>query len=97
LAAQGELLKMQDETAEAESCYQKPIEIARQQTAKSLELRGCMSLACLWQKQGKRKEAQQVLSDLRLVHRGLWHGGHQGSRIIAQGTLLKNYIALDLV
>ena len=60
----GELLKMQDKTAEAESCFHKAIEIARQQAAKSLELRASTSLARLWQKQGKRKEAQQLLGDI---------------------------------
>jgi adenylate cyclase len=60
----GELLKMQGKTGEAEASFQKAIEIARQQSAKSLELRACTSLACLWQKQGKRTEAGQVLSEI---------------------------------
>jgi adenylate cyclase len=51
-------------TSEVECCYQKAIEIARQQAAKSLELRACTSLARLWQKQGKKKEAQQVLGEV---------------------------------
>ena len=57
----GELVKMQDKTAEAEGCFQKAIKIARQQAAKSLELRASTSLARLWQGQGKHKEAQQML------------------------------------
>jgi predicted ATPase len=60
----GELVKMQDKTSEAESCFQKAIVIARQQAAKSLELRACTSLARHWQKQGKRTEARQVLSEI---------------------------------
>jgi predicted ATPase/DNA-binding winged helix-turn-helix (wHTH) protein len=60
----GELLKMQDKTADAESCFQKAIEIARQQAAKSLELRGSTSLARLWRQQGKRNEAQQLLREI---------------------------------
>ena len=59
----GELVKMQDKTAEAEACFQKAIELARQQAAKSLELRAATSLARLWQKQGKRKQAQQLLGE----------------------------------
>jgi hypothetical protein len=39
-------------------------EIARQQSPKSLELRASASLARLWHKQVKRKEAQQLLSDI---------------------------------
>ena len=37
------------------------IEIAQQQAAKSLELRASARLARLWQEQGKRTEARQVL------------------------------------
>lgn len=57
----GELLKMQDRTEEAECCFQKAIEIAQQQAAKSFELRASTSLARLWLKYGKRKEARQLL------------------------------------
>ncbi len=60
----GALLKMQNKTAEAESCFQKAIEIARQQAAKSLELRACTSLARLWQGNGRRNEARQTLSEI---------------------------------
>lgn len=60
----GELLKMQGGIEEAERCFNKAIEIARQQAAKSLELRASTSLARLWQKHGKRKEAQQLLGKI---------------------------------
>ncbi len=49
---------------EAEECFLKAIEIARRQQAKSLELRAVMSLSRLWQKQGKQKEAHQMLSEI---------------------------------
>ena len=49
---------------EAEVCFLKAIEIARQQKAKSWELRTATSLARLWQQQDKRKEAHQLLSDI---------------------------------
>ena len=49
---------------EAEECFHKAIEIARKQQAKSLELRAVMSLAQLWQRQGKRYEAHRMLSDI---------------------------------
>ena len=39
---------------EAEECFQKAIEVARKQQAKSLELRAVMSLSRLWQQQGKK-------------------------------------------
>ena len=49
---------------EAEACFQQAIEIARQQEAKLLELRAVMSLAQLWQQQGKKKEARQRLAEI---------------------------------
>jgi hypothetical protein len=49
--------------SEAEACFHKAIEVARQQEAKSLELRAAMSLSRLWQQHGKRKEAYTVLQE----------------------------------
>jgi TOMM system kinase/cyclase fusion protein len=62
----GELLLQQssDYHAEAERCFQHALDIARNQQAKSLELRATTSLARLWQQQGKRAEAHQVLGDV---------------------------------
>ncbi|MBI3988656.1 MAG: AAA family ATPase [candidate division NC10 bacterium] len=51
-------------TTEAEICFRQAIEIARRQQAKSLELRAVMSLSRLWQKQGKREDARQMLAEL---------------------------------
>ena len=48
--------------SEAEACFHEALLVARQQEAKSLELRAAMSLAQLWQRQGKRTEAQKLLS-----------------------------------
>jgi len=59
----GELVKLQAKTEEAESCFQNAIQIARKQSAKSLELRAATSLARLWQTQGKRKEAHRLLGE----------------------------------
>jgi predicted ATPase len=50
--------------AEAEACFLKAIEIARRQQAKSLELRAVMSLARLWQQQGKKEEARKLLAEI---------------------------------
>jgi predicted ATPase len=47
-----------------EEAFQKAIEIARERQAKSLELRAAMSLARLWQRQGKRAEAYQLLAEV---------------------------------
>ena len=53
-----------DPQGEAEACFLKAIEIARKQQAKSLELRATMSLARLWQQQGKKNEAHKLLSEI---------------------------------
>jgi len=42
--------------------FLKAIEVARKQQAKSLELRVVMSLAKLWQRQSKQKEAHEMLA-----------------------------------
>jgi predicted ATPase len=42
---------------DAEALFRTAIETARDQQARSLELRAAMSLARLWQRQGKRDEA----------------------------------------
>ena len=49
---------------EAEECFSQAIEIARRQSAKSLELRAVMSLARLWQQQGKQYEARRMLAEI---------------------------------
>jgi predicted ATPase len=49
---------------EAEACFQRALDVARHQQAKSLELRAAMSLARLWQQQGKRAEAQELLAPI---------------------------------
>jgi predicted ATPase len=50
--------------AEAEACFQRALDIARRQQAKSLELRAALSLARLWQQQGKRSEAYNLLAPI---------------------------------
>ena len=56
--------KQPDAHAEAETCLQQALDIARRQQAKSLELRAAMSLARLWQRQGKRGEARELLAPI---------------------------------
>ena len=50
--------------ADVEACFLRAIDIARRQQAKSLELRAAMSLARLWQNQGKKIEAHELLSEI---------------------------------
>jgi predicted ATPase len=63
---QGELLLRQavPEVAQAEACFQQALAITRHQQAKSWELRAAMSLSRLWQRQGKRDDARELLAPI---------------------------------
>jgi predicted ATPase len=50
--------------AEAETWLQQALTVARRQQAKSLELRAAMSLARLWQRQGQRAAAYELLAPI---------------------------------
>jgi predicted ATPase len=62
----GELLLRQlgPDAQEAEGCLHQALDIARRQEAKSLELRAAVSLARLWQQQGKQAEAYALLAPI---------------------------------
>jgi predicted ATPase len=60
----GELLFESGGLVEAETCFRRSIEVARRQSAKSLELRPTTSLARLLDKQGKRGEARRILGEI---------------------------------
>jgi predicted ATPase len=49
---------------QAEVCFHQALDIARRQQAKSWELRAAMSLARLWQQQGKQVEARWLLAPI---------------------------------
>jgi predicted ATPase len=49
---------------QAEQCFQQALAVARRQQAKAWELRAAMSLARLWQQQGKRAEAYELLAPI---------------------------------
>jgi predicted ATPase len=50
--------------AEAEAWLQRALDVARRQEAKALELRAAMSLARLWQQQGKQAEVRALLAPI---------------------------------
>jgi class 3 adenylate cyclase/tetratricopeptide (TPR) repeat protein len=52
-----------DPQADAEACFRQALDRARRQQAKSLELRAAISLARLWQQQGKCAEARRLLGE----------------------------------
>jgi predicted ATPase len=49
---------------EAETCFRQALDVARRQQAKSWELRAALSLSRLWQQQGKRAKAQDLLAPI---------------------------------
>ena len=63
---QGTLVLAQaaDQHAQAEICFQHALDVARRQQARSWELRAALSLARLWQQQGKRAEAHALLTPI---------------------------------
>jgi class 3 adenylate cyclase/predicted ATPase len=62
----GELTLKQDDsdTAAAQNCFERAVEIAHKQSARSLELRATLSLARLIAKNGKRDEARAMLAEI---------------------------------
>jgi class 3 adenylate cyclase/predicted ATPase len=61
---QGELLLTGAGNGEARacSCFERALDVSRQQKARSLELRAATSLARLWAKQGKHDQARDLLA-----------------------------------
>jgi len=53
-----------DEQQKAETCFQRALEIAKRQHAKSWELRAAMSLSRRWRDQGKHEAARHLLSEI---------------------------------
>jgi predicted ATPase len=62
----GELLLQQPLSAvhQALACFHQALDVARRQEAKLLELRAAVSLSRLWQQQGTRDEARQLLAEV---------------------------------
>jgi class 3 adenylate cyclase/predicted ATPase len=60
----GELLlaRSPSDPAGAEACFREALDVARQQSAKSFELRAATSLARLWQRQGRGQDARDLLA-----------------------------------
>jgi predicted ATPase len=74
-----------EKAAEAEACFRHAIDVARQQKAKSLELRAATSLSRLWQQQGKRDEARELLAGVY----GWFTEGFDTADLQAAKTLLE--------
>ena len=62
MAGEVALQSLQPDAAKAEAYFERALEVARQQQAKSWELRASMSLARLWRDQGKPQQARELLA-----------------------------------
>jgi predicted ATPase len=62
----GQLLLWQTapDAPQAEACFQQALAVARRQQAKSWELRAAMGLSRLWQQQGRRADAHELLAPI---------------------------------
>ena len=56
------LMSPKPDAAKAEAYFERALAVAREQQAKSWELRSAMSMARLWRDQGKRDEARELLT-----------------------------------
>ena len=73
---------------EAAACFQQALNVARQQQAKSLELRAAMSLSRLWQQQGKQA-ARELLAPIY----GWFTEGFDTADLLDAQTLLRTLAA----
>jgi predicted ATPase len=62
IAGEIALMSPEPDEVKAEACFERALAVARQQQAKSWELRAAMSMARLWRDQGKRDEAHDLLA-----------------------------------
>ena len=62
IAGEIALKSPEPDAAKAEAYFDRALAVARQQQAKSWELRAAMSMARLWRDQGKREEARDLLA-----------------------------------
>jgi predicted ATPase len=46
------------------ACFHQALDVARRQQTKALELRAALSLSRLWQQQGQRDQARQLLTEI---------------------------------
>jgi hypothetical protein len=88
-AGQIALIGPEPDVSKSEAHFARALTIARDQKARSWELRTATSIARLWREQGKMQQAHDLLaSDLRLVYRRFRHArfeaGEDASRRAAR-------------
>ena len=81
------LKQLDPDVAKAEEHFDRALSVARQQQAKSWELRAAMSLARLWRSQGKTEaSARAACSGLRVVYGGVRDARSEGGEGVAGGV-----------
>jgi predicted ATPase len=58
------LLSPESDAAKAEVCFERALAGAREQQAKSWELRAAISMARLWRDQGRTQQARELLASV---------------------------------
>jgi predicted ATPase len=64
IGAEQRAQSIEERLAEVEACFQQALTVAHRQQARSLELRAAISLARLWQQQGKHQTAHHLLAEI---------------------------------
>jgi predicted ATPase len=64
IAGEIALMSPRRDAVKAEDCFERALAVAREQQAKSWELRTAMSMARLWRDHGKRDEARELLAPI---------------------------------
>ena len=86
IAGEIALKSPQPDAAKAEAYFERALAVARQQQAKSWELRAAMSLARLWRDQGKPQQARELLAPVYgWFTEGLRHARSEGGEGAAGG------------
>jgi predicted ATPase len=62
IAGEIALASPEPDAAKAEACFERALVVAREQQAKSWELRAATSMARLWRDQGKPQQARELLA-----------------------------------
>jgi predicted ATPase len=52
------------DVSQAEACFRQALEVAHRQQAKALELRAALGLSRLWQQEGRRQAARELLAPI---------------------------------
>jgi predicted ATPase len=62
IAGEIALMSPEPDAVKAEACFERALAVAREQQAKSFELRAAIRMARLWRDQGKQDQAREILA-----------------------------------